>query len=493
MRLTSKLILALGLSVCVVLGVNAWLRVRFDRKAYEDDIGRDHRVLVRALVAAIGMLSTEESALEASALVETVNAQYDHVDIRWIRGDQEREPPQGVQRKARGAPDPATGAYSAVEQTAEGERYIVTSAPILTHGIPLGHVVVQESLQPEDEFSATTVLRSIVATGVLMLVCFALMIALGTWLVGRPLRDLAAQARRIGAGDLTRRIDVRSGDEIAALAREMNAMTDRLIEARESAARATEARIEALDQLRHGERLRTIGELSSGIAHELGTPLNVVRARGQMVASGEAPASRVRELGAIIVAEADRMARIMRDVLDYARRSPARKESIPLGRLAQSAIALVLPLAERGGVALGLAGSQRDEPVVEVDPSQLQQVLTNLLVNALQATPRGGQVTVSFGRVASTGAHDAPLGPDALRAFVSVQDTGAGISAEHLPRIFDPFFTTKAPGDGTGLGLSLARGIVQEHGGSLDVRPGLTGGSRFTVELPFADRRERRT
>jgi signal transduction histidine kinase len=202
-----------------------------------------------------------------------------------------------------------------------------------------------------------------------------------------------------------------------------------------------------------------------------------------MILSGEEETlEQVRGSARVIAEQTDRMTRIVRQLLDFARRRNLDKQSVDLAELCRRTVSLLQPLARRGGVRL-------DGPApgptlrVEADPSQLQQALTNLVVNALQVSPREKRVSVELLE------HRRPPASGFARrvgacAEISVSDEGPGISPEHLPAIFDPFFTTKPVGEGTGLGLPVATGIVEEHGGWIDVTTEPGRGSRFGLWLP---------
>ncbi len=258
---------------------------------------------------------------------------------------------------------------------------------------------------------------------------------------------------------------------------------ERLLETQEKLAAESSARVETLDQLRHADKLASVGEFASGIAHELGTPLNIVSGRASIIAAGEVQeAEEVREQARIIAEQAQRMTRILRDLLDYARRG--KRDSLPtdLCAVASECVSLLTAMARRADVALRLEPSPA--PLFSVaDSGQLQQALTNLIVNAIHATPTGGSVVVAL-----RGERRAPpVGPDGAvgdHCRIDVVDTGCGMDAQTLGRVFEPFFTTKGIGRGTGLGLSVARGIVRDHGGWIDVesRPGI--GTGFSIYLP---------
>jgi signal transduction histidine kinase len=277
---------------------------------------------------------------------------------------------------------------------------------------------------------------------------------------------------------------LRSRDELAELADDLNEMCARLAESQADIRAETAARLGATEQLRHADRLKTVGRLAAGIAHELGTPLNVVSGRAGLILSDKLAAEEVGASAAAIKTEADKMTRIIRQLLDFGRASTPRKVATDLRQVVSQAVDLLRTLAENSQVTLGF-DQATEAAVAEIDVAQVQQVLTNLVVNAIQAMPHGGRVTISLRRQV---AHppDASDRPEAAYFAIEIRDQGIGIPAERLTQLFEPFFTTKQVGEGTGLGLSIAYGIVQEHGGWIDVTSQPGEGSCFTVMLPEA-------
>ncbi len=338
----------------------------------------------------------------------------------------------------------------------------------------------------------------------MLLISGLLAVLLGVRLVGRPLGQLIAKARRIGDGDLEGPVHLRSHDELAELAENLNTMCVKLAASQAGLRQETAARIAALEQLRHADRLQTVGRLASGIAHELGTPLNVVAGRAGLIGSGKLDSAQIAESAVAIKLEADKMTMIIRQLLDFARSSTPHKAPVDLRSVVRQTIDMLDAIAEKQKVRLIFA-SDAEEAVAEIDAGQIQQVLTNLTINAIQAMPQGGQVQFviccCFGPIGgmpytpgtmyswSAGRHGGGSPKDGVAgssAFycIEVHDQGVGIPAEHIPQLFEPFFTTKEVGAGTGLGLSIAYGIVQEHGGWIDVTSRVGEGSCFTVILP---------
>jgi signal transduction histidine kinase len=249
----------------------------------------------------------------------------------------------------------------------------------------------------------------------------------------------------------------------------------RLWDAQNRAEREAESRKATLEQLRHAQRLGTVGKLASGLAHELGTPLNVVAGRAKMIARGESDGASAVKDAKVIGEQAERMTAIIQQLLDFARSGAASRERIDVAAVGRRAISMLEPMAEKKKVALLLEGAD-GEVHASCDARQLEQVMSNLVLNAIQAQEDGGEVRVEVSR-------------EDGEVQVAVEDRGPGVPEELRERIFEPFYTTKDVGEGTGLGLSVAWGIVNEHGGRIGVsdRPG--GGARFTLTLPMAEDR----
>jgi signal transduction histidine kinase len=338
-----------------------------------------------------------------------------------------------------------------------------------------------ESLSELDQRTSETIRGTLGLVSAVATLSVLVMVLAGIRIVGRPLESLIEKTKRVGKGDFSGPVDLQRHDELGQLAESLNQMCNQLAAQQEQIEEETTARLSAMQQLRHADRLKTVGRLAAGIAHELGTPLNVVSGRAGLIASGRLSDDDVKTSATAIKTEADKITGIIRQLLDFARRTTPQHAAVDLRHVLRQTVDLLSSLAEKQQVQIRVAGL--DEPqVADVDARQIQQVLTNVLVNAIHAMPQGGEVAVKLGC-------ETTVPPDQVQSEprnyvrIAVRDEGTGIDAEHLEQIFEPFFTTKDVGEGTGLGLSIAYGIVQEHGGWIDVASEPGRGSCFSIYL----------
>lgn len=345
------------------------------------------------------------------------------------------------------------------------------------------YIEVSQSLQGLNEQIRAGVRGILLKSAILFVLAALCMIFLGAWFVARPVQTLMAFARRIGEGDLSQRVVLAGHDELSELGATLNTMCERLAEARAQLAAEAAERVAAVQQLRHADRLKTLGQLAAGIAHELGTPLNVVSGHAKMIMSGDFGPDEVRESAGVIKDQIAHITAVIRQLLDFARPSRLVLAPVDVAELVKHTVKLLSHLAAERRVRI-VFGEKLEELTARIDAGQIRQALMNLLFNAVQACKPSQAVRVSVRRASD-------LRPGASDrtgyAVVSVQDEGHGISRDDLPRIFEPFFTTKAAGEGSGLGLSVARGIIEEHGGFIEVDSAPGAGSCFSLYIPLLD------
>jgi signal transduction histidine kinase len=229
------------------------------------------------------------------------------------------------------------------------------------------------------------------------------------------------------------------------------------------------------EQIVRAERLATLGELAAGVVHELNNPLTSITVYAEyLVRKLEAAGADVSDVEKLrrIGASAQRLLRFSRDLVQYARPSGKELEPVDLAGVVRQSVSICEHLIDRGGVSLTIEVDPH-LPVIRAVAGQLEQVLINLITNAVHAVESGGKVVVRA-RLDAPGA-----------ALLEVADSGPGVAEEDHERIFEPFFTTKPDGKGTGLGLSIVRNIVDQHRGQISVGRSDLGGASFRVSLPL--------
>lgn len=481
MRIARKFTLALVACVIVALSLNAVLSVREQTGRYEQEVAAHHAIIGRALRPAILSVWSIDGRERALALVRDADQRLRRVEIRWVWLD---APPNDTFR-----PRVERARLDAV---ARGEDLSIVDRPrgAIVSYVPAtvdaesdaSAIEITESLDREDEVRASAVREAAFAMlGVTLLAALATSL-LGSWIVGRPMTGFIEQARRIGRGDLTYRIVARQRDEFGELADEMNRMCESLVASQNAAHFANEAKLHAIEQLRHADRLATVGRLAAGMAHELGTPLNVVSARAKPIAQGKVVGDHAKDNSRIIVEQVERMALIMRQLLDFARKRELAMSTGDLVAAVRRVAEFVEPIANKRGVKVVVEGPERPLEA-NIDSAQMDQVVTNLVINAIHASERGRTVDVTVASETASSVADDVTAPVPC-IVIRVTDTGAGIPARHLAQVFEPFFTTKEIGEGTGLGLSVAYGIVKDHKGWIHVDSVEGKGSTFSVCLP---------
>ncbi len=304
-------------------------------------------------------------------------------------------------------------------------------------------------------------------------------------LVSTPVTMLAQGMERVAGGDLDHSINLRRNDEIGNLATAFNSMTADLKKAKKElmdwgntlekkVQEKTEAIQKAQAQLIHSEKLASLGRMAAGVAHEINSPLTGIVTFGHLLLKKFPPGSQEREDIEVIIDQANRCSTIIKGLLGFARASAAEKALTNINDVLHSSINIVRNKADFFDIKL-ITDFDPELLRVKADSSQLQQVFLNLIVNAGDAMKGKGTLTLTTRNISEN---------DQDFVEVEFKDTGPGISQENLEKLFEPFFTTKPVGKGTGLGLAVSHGIIQDHGGKIAVKTKLNEGSSFRIKLP---------
>ncbi len=381
---------------------------------------------------------------------------------------------------------------------AEGKgRYWDVMAPIVLDGAVAGSVAARFSLARADALAARTRTWAFALTAVSVIVMGSLMGAAVHYVVNRPLGRFLEAVQRVERGDVGAAVRVETHDEFDALARHFNAMLARIrdfsdeLQARvKEATRELEGRYQEVERLHellfamqrnlsHAERLALSGQIMAEVAHEVGTPLHSIAGHLELLRQDLPPRLISEDVGrrlAVIESQLVRVIEIITQLLDLTRRGAGKPAPLDLNRLVLETTELVRPTLSAAHLDLEVR-TDATLPPVRGHRNQVQQVVLNLLTNAMDATAAGGRITIHTRTLAGDG-----------QVELSVSDTGRGIPDEEQKRIFEPFFSTKEPGRGTGLGLFITAEIVREHKGRIEIESAEGRGSTFRVILPAAER-----
>jgi signal transduction histidine kinase len=491
-----RLLVLVALATVVVVGGTTYVESRIIEGVVERE------ALDAAGAAALGVAAdlTEREALPTAAELEDFRIEFLKA-VPSLRG-------LTVIRRAEGSavveattdPRPPAGSLE-LGQEAIRRREIAVAAesppsmrlvavPLERDHQPYGAVVARMSMDAVVRVRhETRVTAAWVATTAILLLT-ALIDTLARRLVYRPLSAIQGTMGRAWAGDLQARAEVARGDEIGAVAQGLNAMLDRMSgfnsAMRDEVVRATgelrernrqlvesaQRLFAARRDLARSEQLALTGRMAASVAHQIGTPLNLISGYVQMIQE-ELPSDSTAALRLRTVREQiGRVTAIVQGLLDQARQPVLHRRPVAPSELVSRVCELARPTFEAASIAVH-TDVPPGLPEVSVDVGQLEQVFLNLFTNSIDALPLGGSVGVA-GRAVGD------------QVVFEVSDSGSGIPAEDLGQIFDPLFTTKRPGKGTGLGLSIVRDVLAAHGGSVEVASQEGRGTRVIVRLPRA-------
>jgi two-component system NtrC family sensor kinase len=486
MRLSTKLTGYLLLGVLVIMGLALYLSVTRIRTDLLHDVRREVTAITRTLHTALTLIAHTDTpepyfASFVASLSDFENMLdvvfYDHAAQIVTRSTplQAHQLPAVNIQQVMTTQTPIEGLFRAERV----QRYYRVE-PLGT----LGALGIAAMLVLEDFPFYTRVLheRIVVALGTtlgLSVVLASIVSVVVRRSIAQPLRALTRQVEAIGQGHFPQQLPTTRSDEIGRLAQAFDRMCVRLEAASRTLEAEHEAKLRLERDLRQSEQLATLGKLAARLAHEIGTPLNVIQGRAEQLLRREHLPEKDRAFLEVIVEQIDRISGFITQLLAPARRSEPHFCTVHLHDVVRRVWDAISDRGAAANVEVALELAEGLPPIIG-DAAQLQQVFLNLSVNALQAVGHAGRVTLRT-RFQPAGS----LGPDG-HIEVEVADTGPGIPADDLPHIFAPFFTTKGLTGGTGLGLTISREIVRSHHGEIRVESLPGHGTRFMVSLPLA-------
>lgn len=485
-RLMLLLTSFLVLTIVLVLGLDKWAQkraaeeVRQQSEQVKDAVDSGYSDFNRAIGFAITNLNTERFLYEQMETGEiklpdtvehiVVADEYGAVrdtTLKELNGKSIQVPETETTQETPG--DPIAGeleihgghakTYNIPFTSSKGLYWIV----IVSNPESITNKIDEASHRLSDRSRELSNVRLLATTGLLIL-ALGFAVSIG-WSFTRPIQRLASAARRVAAGDLDFQVAVERRDEVGELGSTFNEMIAGL-----------KSKRELEEKLNNAERQAAIGRLTQAVAHEIRNPLNVINLSIDHVASKYGPADEgAREQFTRILSslrdEVARLKRLVNDLLNYGRPARLIVEPIDLRKLVDDTLSLIRPQADEQGVEVTLEGGGSSAEILG-DRERLKSCFSNLAINALQAMPNGGHLNARIGN------------PDGT-VEVTLSDTGVGISDDALNKIFEPYFSTKQAG--FGLGLAVAKAIVEEHRGQIDVKSELNRGTTFTVRLPAAN------
>lgn len=484
MGLTLRLLLILTLPAILVVGVHGFLRVRQERAQLVEEDQRNMALTARAIQIAVENALRDRQISDVRRLLAEMVEQQEQIDrIRLF--DRALAPTlaasalpfdEGLPAAVLGRVV-ATGAPEGVYRRVGDRSFLFYAVPLRDRrGRVQGALEIVHQAAGIDARLAAAANDVWLRLGILLLVMVVPSAVAVQRQILRPLGRLAAGLQRLGRGEPGAPLPVARRDELGRLAEAFNAMAAQLEAARQRLLAETERTLELEAQLRQAETLAVAGKLATALAHEVGTPLNIISGRAEFLQGAPGLDEAGRKDLAIIGEQIERISKIIRTMLDTVRPQQPEIQAVAVAEVLDGLLPLLRHPARRRGVFLDTI-MPLDLPPMAADPGRLQQVLINLVLNALDVTPAGGKVVVRAWAETRGGR---------AGVAVAVQDTGPGIPPEVMDRLFEPFVTTKAAGRGTGLGLAISRDIVKAHGGEIQVASAPGAGATFTVWIPAA-------
>ena len=502
MRIATKLTILLLLAVSAVLAGFGYLRMQQERERLVEEVEQEAVVLTNAVRLVVEHAVRDRRPEDVRELLTEIVRHPSRLDHVQIYNNRFEETASASADAAAAAAIPRADVERTVGQRAPTIRYVDSAPrPVVYVLVPLtspGGAVIGALAVVQATTRIERQVREVAQELGVRLGLLSLTIFLVIWFtvrvsIRRPLHALVRASLALGRGQLTQRITLRRRDEIGQLASAFNRMAAEIQAARERTHTEAEGRLDAERQLQQAQKLAALGRLASEVAHEIGTPLSIISGRTEVIQKKLPPDHPLARDATTVLRQVERISGILRQLLDYARPRRLTRNPLPVGPVFNRVVELLDPIAARRQVRL-TAQASGTLPSILADADQLQQVLLNLVTNALDATPAGGDVRLT---AATDEFGPAPLSADgwarvcrgrAPQAYVTlrVDDTGCGIQSERLEKIFEPFFSTKERGGGTGLGMAIVEDIVRAHGAAIEIESAEGRGTTVRLRWPAA-------
>ena len=496
MNLGTKLIVSLVSVIVIIMTVHGYLSIQQDRESIERELSVGMRGFSRLLQSGLGSSADKLGLSETQHFIDTAaprgnihgivvyNLAAEPVarsaSMRYGMDFPELDPsaiakldPRPVLQSGNGIDGyvraPRTLLYYRIEPIVDSKNHLAGAFVLARQGY--GTFATIERRRN----------RILITTSALVILLSLLVLILVRRSVTRPINELIRRIKETGEGQREQRIKIKGRDEVASLAQEFNLMCQKLQESHERLMDEQNEKLKLAQELRHSERLASVGRLAAGLAHEIGTPLSIIGGRSEYLLRRPRSLEELKDNLGVIRSQSDRIAAIVRQLLEFSRRREPVFQPVDLAVLLDNVKYLLTHQLLEKAIRVETEGVSH-LPKIYADHDLLQQVFINLYSNSLHALAPAGVIKIGAEIIRRNPAMASFGARDWLR--ISFEDNGAGISADHLGRVFDPFFTTKDIGEGTGLGLSVSYGIIQEHSGEIHVESEFGHFTRFIIYLP---------
>lgn len=487
MSVIYKLTFSLFALTLIVFGVYGTYHLRTEAQDLRNDVEQETRLLGYSLLVSVENALRDRQTEDVQALLQQIDRLKPSIDVRVyiqnrnvIRSDTEGLTwPEPVEQALYQAA--LDGEMKQFYFTADKPGFLVLSLPFNNASISLnGNLAVVRSLQMMNEELSKT--RTFILASFISFISFSSLLCffLGQIYITRPLLKLRQAMRAFkNSTEPPTPLPVNGSDEISSVTQEFNRMTAELFSAYRRLDDETQQRRQLQRALQEADKLITIGQLSAGLAHEIGSPLQIVNGRARALARCAGHPDDVRRLADILVVQTDRITRIVQRLLEFARRSPPDRVHCDVAVAIAEVLDMLRYEVRRRNIELHFTHPEK-LPFMLTNRDGVQQIVLNLVSNALASIADGGTITVDLHETTLTRIKETV---PALR--LSITDTGKGIAPEHISQLFEPFFTTRGDQGGTGLGLSVVKAIITELRGTIAAESQPGKGSCFIVHLPL--------
>ena len=503
MNLGTKLIVSLVTMIVLIMAVHGYLSIQQDQESIKRELSVGMRGFSRVLQAGLSRAFTDHADIDRTQQFIDIAAPRGNIhgiivydlsgkavansaSIRYGMDFPELDPTPITKIDPGAVLQSGDGVDGYIQQPRNLIYYRIEAIVDPDHRLAGAFVLARQGY---GTFAALEQRRNriLTTTSVLVVLLSILVLILVRRSVTRPINELIRRIKEIAQGQHQQSIEIKGRDEVASLAREFNLMCQQLQQSHARLLDQQQEKLKLEQELRHSERLASVGRLAAGLAHEIGTPLNIIGGRAEFLLRRLRSPEELKENLDVIRSQSDRITAIVRQLLEFSRRREPVFQPVDLLALLEHVKYLLAHQLREKTIRVEMEVVDT-LPKISADPDLLEQVFINLYSNSLHAAAPDGVIKI--------GAEITDRGPvkDSLAAEhwlrISFQDNGAGIVSDHIGRVFDPFFTTKDIGEGIGLGLSVSYGIIQEHGGDIQVESEPDRFTRFIIYLPTEQQKQ---